>query len=84
MSAVAFSPGGKALAAWGASGAARLWDLTTHTQIGVPIPSGTVNTPPGSVNAMAFSPDGKTLATAGIDGKVRLWDAAATGRSPRP
>jgi Tol biopolymer transport system component len=90
--AVAFSPGGKTLAAvQGKRGvgaqvpqpnAVKLWDLS----------SGRVRARlegRASFNTVAFSPDGKTLATAGDvsnadpdqgpTGEVRLWDAD-TGR----
>jgi WD40 repeat protein/transcriptional regulator with XRE-family HTH domain len=71
VSAVAFSPDGKLLAAGYGDGYVRLWDPVTGQAAGVPLPA---DTPDGGVYGVAFSPDGKLLATAGADGYVRLWD----------
>ncbi|SDL28319.1 hypothetical protein [Nonomuraea jiangxiensis] len=66
---VAFSPDGRALAA--AHGdEVRLWDLTTHQQIGRPFGHS------GLLTAMAFAPDGTKLATGSKDETARLWDVA--------
>ncbi len=62
VSAVAFSPNGKTLAAVGADGKALLWDTATHHQLRTPL--GEYN----EVDSAAFSPDGKTLALAGAGG----------------
>ena len=56
MSAVVFSPDGKTLATADLFGTARLWNLTTHRQIGAPFGTGGIDT-------VAISPDGKTLVT---------------------
>jgi WD40 repeat protein len=69
VNAVAFSPDGKILAAAYNDGTARLWDVATHHQIGMPLIAH------GDVAAVAFSPDGEILATADGDG-ARLWDVA--------
>ena len=73
VNAVAYSPDGKILATGSGDGIARLWDVATHQQIGVPL--GTFSHA-RLIESMAFSPDGKTLAVASKDGVVRLWDVA--------
>ncbi|MFD9518620.1 trypsin-like peptidase domain-containing protein [Streptomyces sp. NPDC059979] len=67
--AVAFNPTGTLLAAAGADGTVRLWDVAT----GAPR---TLAGHTDTVHAVAFSPDGNTLATAGADHTARLWDMA--------
>jgi WD domain, G-beta repeat/MTH538 TIR-like domain (DUF1863) len=68
---VVFSPDGKKLATASGDGTVRLWDVSTHRQVGTPM---TANGKP--VTAVAFNPDGTMLATASADGIVRLWDVA--------
>jgi WD40 repeat protein len=65
--ALALAPDGKILAAAGADGTVRTWDLASGKALKVL---------PGHEPATgaAFSPDGKTLATCGYDQVVRLWD----------
>ena len=74
VTAVAFSPDGKTLATGSADyngeGTARLWDVTTHRQIGAPMTAGS-----SFVVAVAFSPDGKILAASEGD-TAGLWDVA--------
>ena len=73
VSALAFRPDGKLLAAGDYHGLVRLWDTATGRQVGVPMRQGAI------VWSLAFSPDGKTLAVghyleqAGKPG-VLLWD----------
>jgi WD40 repeat protein len=69
VSALAFSPDGKLVAAGGPNdGSIRVWDMQTgklkHLLSG------------HEISWLTFSPDGKTLASAGMDGKVILWDVA--------
>jgi WD40 repeat protein len=59
------------LATGGSDQTARLWDMTTHQQIGAPF-----NGDSNSVSSAVFSPDGQILATGSYDGTVRLWDVA--------
>jgi WD40 repeat protein len=80
VDAVAFSPGGKSLAAATTAGRVRLWDLATRTPIGRPITAGRGT----EGTAIAFSPDGKILATATGNGTASLWDLATRSRVGGP
>ena len=73
VTAVAFSPDGKAVLTGSDDSTARLWDAATGRPIGIPMAH------QGQVRAVAFSPDGKTVLTGSSDKTARLWDAA-TGR----
>ncbi|MFD4481592.1 hypothetical protein ACFWPU_36535 [Streptomyces sp. NPDC058471] len=80
ISALAFSPDGKHLAAGAANGWVTLWDGEGKQPLGTL--AGTNNTAyPGTdteaVTALAYSPDGKTLAVAGDHGTLQMWDAAS-------
>lgn len=70
---VTFSPDGRTLAA-AYGDEVRLWDPTTHQQIGRPFAGHR-----GLLSAMAFSPDGTKLATGSKDETIRLWDVASHG-----
>lgn len=65
---VAFSPGGKLLAA-GTDDGTQLWDPATHTLITtLPVASD------DQVGSVAFSPDGKLLAVGTQTGVTQVWD----------
>lgn len=67
ISALAFSPDSRLLAAAagdGEAGGVWVWDVFTGTQV--------VFLPHSGVRSVAFSPDGTQMASAG-DGNVRLW-----------
>ncbi len=65
----AFSPDGTLVAAVGADGRARVWNVASQRETGAAADVGR-----GTV--LALSPDGHTMAVAGADGSTRLWDAA--------
>jgi WD40 repeat protein len=69
---VAFSPDGKLLAAGGAYGTLKLWDVATGKQAASLQSTGRDHKQ--EVKGLAFSPDGKLLATGGKHGIVKLWD----------
>jgi serine/threonine protein kinase/WD40 repeat protein/tetratricopeptide (TPR) repeat protein len=79
VSALAFHPDGKVLAAGDYDGLVRTWDLATGREIGLPLAQGEI------VLSLAYSPDGNSLAVGlanDVSGKagVRLWDT----RTRRP
>ncbi|MEU7454235.1 protein kinase domain-containing protein, partial [Streptosporangium roseum] len=78
VSAVAFSPDGKILAADDGY-TVRLWDVATRALLGTPLTGHT-----SWVSAVAFSPDGKILASGSYDDTVRLWDVATNTPIGRP
>jgi WD40 repeat protein len=75
---VAFSPGGRILAAASSRGV-QLWDVATRRLIGRPL-HGIGHADAASV---AFSPDGAVLAT-GATCVVRLWHVATEKQAGRP
>jgi WD40 repeat protein len=78
--ALAFSPGGKVLAAGGCDPSfhrqAPVWLREPATGKRLRELAGHA----GSIRALAFSPDGKTLASSGEDRAVCLWDVATGTR----
>jgi WD40 repeat protein len=69
VSALAFTPDGRAFASAG-------FDTTVRLQGLRPGAAGDVELRghKGVVMSVAFSPDGKTLASGSVDGSIRLWD----------
>jgi RNA polymerase sigma factor (sigma-70 family) len=76
ISAVAFTPDGKALVSAGRDPVIRFWDPTTGKELR------TITGPEKGVNAIAFSGDGALLAGGGPGKVVCVWDAA-TGKELR-
>jgi WD40 repeat protein len=72
---VAFDPTGRILATAGFDRTVRLWDVSTHRQIGNPLDGNT-----SFVNGVAFSADGQRLASAGEDGRIRMWSVRSRVR----
>jgi len=74
ISAVAFSPDGKSLAAGGSDKAIRVW------AVGRTEPPWKLVEHEKEVLCLAFSPDGKRLASGSLDRRVRIFDV----HQPRP
>ena len=66
--AVAYDRAGRHLAAAGADGTVRVWDVAKGVLRHILVRH------KGVVHAAAFSPLSGQLATAGSDGTVRIWD----------
>ena len=71
------SPVKDVLAAAGADGAIRLWDLGSRTRVAV-LRSEMHRRAGHDARplALAFSPDGALLATGHVDGAIHVWDVA--------
>jgi len=76
---VAYSPDGRILAAGCRNGTIELWDVSTGTSLGTPLPGHK-----GPVTAVTFSWDGRLLASAGKDCKVRLWNTETANSIEAP
>jgi WD40 repeat protein len=70
VTALAFSPDAKTIAAGSSNGTFKLWQTTTGNEVI------SVNGHRGSVLSIAFASDGQTIAMAGGDYTVKLWDIA--------
>ncbi len=67
VSAVAFSPDGKSLAACNYDGVAFQWDVVSGTRTGV------ANGLSPNLTALAYAPDNRRLAIAGREGHIHVW-----------
>lgn len=76
VSAIAWSPQGKLLAAASAAGEVILWNSERQ------MPSFLQPSTGQSVDCVAFSGDGQFLAAAGQDGQVHLWCLHSAGSEP--
>lgn len=72
---IAFTRDGALLASGDSTGAVRLWDTTTHRQIGATLNS-------NRSGSLAFAPDGTTLAVAGYTPLIRLWNTTPVIGTP--
>ncbi len=77
LHALAFAPDGKTLAAAGANGTLKLWDVGTA---GKEKERAALDGGKATVYALAFAPDGKTLAVGGAEAGVKLWDVSTAGK----
>lgn len=68
VTALAFSPDGKQLAAGTGDGGIHLWDVSAQKAAGV------IKAHGGPVTTLAYAGDGKMLASGGADKVIRLWD----------
>jgi WD40 repeat protein/serine/threonine protein kinase len=73
-SRVVFSPDGRHLAAAGADGTARVWDLATSRS------SLKFRAGPSALRDLVYSPDGRRLAASVHTGRVVVWDASTGDR----
>jgi len=71
VSALAYSPDGRFLAAGSRDGVIRLWDAATESLARVLLGHD------AQVSVVAWSPDGRYLASGSYDGIVRFWDVAS-------
>jgi len=76
VSAVCFTPDGKALATGGEDGIVRLWDVASSRELR------RFGEHPKKVDSVAFAPDGKTLVSTSHDGTFASWDVGS-GRELR-
>jgi WD40 repeat protein len=69
--ALAYGPAARVIATGHLDGGVRLWDASTHVEIG------TAREHPGTAMGLAFSADGTMLAVSCGDGTTRLWDVTS-------
>ncbi len=81
ISALAFQPGGRWLAAGGGNQIIHLWDLKRENPAVAPV---ILSGHQGWIWSLAFSPDGSFLASGSEDGTSRVWDLRAADPSAQP
>jgi WD40 repeat protein len=69
---VAFSPGGRRLAAASFAGTVRIWDVSSGQEVVSP-----ALRHEAAATGVAFSPDGQRLVSGSLDGTVRMWDTGS-------
>jgi len=76
IESVAFSPGGKTLAAASFGNSTYLWNVASGTRVA------TLTDPRSQgIDSVTYSPDGRTLAAADLNGSAYLWDVASRSLS---
>jgi RNA polymerase sigma factor (sigma-70 family) len=76
VTAVAFAPDGKTLAAVGKDRVVRVWNIASGKEVRA-LPEGTAEPGRDALAVLAFSPDGEVLAAGTSDDSIGLWDTAS-------
>ncbi|MBC7811004.1 MAG: hypothetical protein H7175_07660, partial [Burkholderiales bacterium] len=75
VTALAYSPGGTALASSSRDGTIRLWNVTSRDTLGESL---VLEGHEGDVWDIGFDPTGTLIVSGGTDGTVRLWQSPGT------
>jgi len=78
VTGAAYSPDGSLIVTTNTDGVARIWDASSHDQVGV------LGQPGLALNGAAFSPNGTLVATAGNDGTARIWNVSTHKQEGKP